>query len=94
MKQIPLTRGRRNPMNVNELFVALSNITKDICSGDMDSGKREITAEEWKQIGERFMTLVLMNRKAMEDKDGNTSDRSDSVIESRRRKTSRRSSGT
>jgi hypothetical protein len=73
-------------MNVNELFVALSNIVKD-CVADRQS----ITAEEWKQIGERFMTLVLMNRKVTEDKDGNTSDRSDSLSESRRRKTSRRS---
>jgi hypothetical protein len=74
-------------MNVNEVFVALSNIVKD-CVAD----RQNITAEEWKQIGERFMTLVLMNRKAMEEKDGNTSDRSDSVSEPRRRKTPRRSS--
>jgi hypothetical protein len=55
-------------MNVNELFVALSNITKDVCSGDMNSGKREITAEEWKQIGEHFTTLVLMNKKVVKQK--------------------------
>jgi hypothetical protein len=77
-KKKTLDAERRGSMNVNDLFVAFSNIVKD-CVAD----KQNITAEEWKQIGERFMTLALMNRKVTEDKEhGNTSDRSNPLTES------------